>query len=74
MAQKIYGLTRDHGDGSTGMVWFRNKETVERILDNNGGIHEEFYGNEGMCSTQLIFPDELDLTECGFRFSDDHYG
>jgi len=73
MAQTVYGLTRDNGDGSTGIVWFRNKDTVDRILDNNGGIHEEFYGNEGS-ATELTFPDDLDLVQCGFRFSDDHYG
>lgn len=73
MAQVIYGLTRDHGDGSTGMVWFQNKTTVDKILDNDHGDYEEFYGNEGSANVELTFPDDLDLKACGFRFSDDQY-
>jgi hypothetical protein len=78
MAQTVYGLTRDNGDGSNGMCWFRNKEIVDRILDEDdsipGWVMEPFYGNEGMVNMTLTFPDDLDLVQCGFRFSDDQYG
>ena len=69
MSQKIYGLTVDHGDGSAGIVWFKNKELVDRILDDELFI-DEYYGNEGTPAEELEFPDGLDLEACGFRFRD----
>ena len=72
MAQTVFGLTRDNGDGSGSIVWFRNKEIVDKVLDSDQ--YEDFYANEGSPAMTLTFPDDLDLTECGFRFSDDHYG
>lgn len=70
MAQVIYGLICDSGDGSCHMRWFRNKELVDQLLDDNTGEHEIYWANEGTPSATLTFPDDLDLKKCGFRFND----
>jgi len=75
MTQKVYGLTRDNGDGSGSIIWFRDKEVVDRILDEDseleGWVQEAFYANEGSPAVELTFPDDLDLNSVGFRFRDD---
>lgn len=68
MAQTVYGLTVDHGDGSTGMRWFKDKARVDEILHDDSN-YEEYYGNEGSPAMTLTFPDDLDLAACGFYFS-----
>ena len=72
MTQVIYGLTQDYGDGSAGMRWYRNKETVDAKLDESSPDWDEsMYGNEGVPSMVLTFPADLDLEACGFRFDDE---
>lgn len=77
MTQIIYGLSRDNGDGSCSVIWFRNKELVDYLLtDGKSSDYDEreaFYGNEGSISQTLNFPDDLDLIDCGFFFCDDYY-
>jgi len=65
MAQLIYGVIRDNGDGSATMVWFRSQDVAELASDK-----EEYGISEGIAS-ELSFPDSLDLESCGFSFSDD---
>lgn len=69
--QTIYGLTVDHGDGSNGIRWFKDKARVNEILNisSEGDGYEEYYGNEGSPAVTLAFPDDLDLDQCGFYFS-----
>lgn len=72
MTQTIYGLIQDYGDGSSGIRWFRNKDKVDKILDDNDPDWDEsYYANEGSPSEVLTFPAELDLKYCGFYFDDD---
>lgn len=75
MAQVVYGLSCDHGDGSAGIRWFKDKELVDRLLDEDGGfpdyVWESYCQNEGSPAQTLTFPDDLDLAACGFRFGDD---
>jgi hypothetical protein len=71
MAQTVFGLSVDYGDGSSGIRWFRDEALVERLLDyDSSGDNEQYYGNEGTPSEKLTFPDGLDLEACGFHFSD----
>jgi hypothetical protein len=71
MAQVVFGLTVDGGDGSSHIQWFRDEAVVRRLLDSDDGVDLEMYGaNEGYPSETLTFPDDLDLEACGFRFSD----
>jgi hypothetical protein len=53
MAQIIYGLTQDNGDGSSSIRWFKNKDDVDKVLEQ-----EEFYANESEPAETLTFPDE----------------
>ena len=71
MAQVIYGIIADHGDGSSGMRWFRNKETVDELLDDDSPEVEVYGANEGSPAETLTFPDDFDLEKAGFYFSDD---
>jgi hypothetical protein len=64
MTQTIYGLIADHGDGSSGMHWFRDKALIDEILEDD----ERYYANEGVPAEVLTFPKELNLEECGFEF------
>ncbi len=66
--QIVYGLTADHGDGSNGIRWFRDKAIVDELLDDDNAHHEVYYGNEGSPNIVLTFPDDLDLEAAGFRF------
>ncbi len=66
----VYGLVVDHGDGSSGIRWFLNSELVEKLLNE---YHDEYYMNEGSPAETFYFPDNLDLVECGFDFSDNYY-
>ena len=71
MAQVVFGLTVDSGDGSSHIQWFRDEAVAQRLLDSDDGVDLEMYGaNEGCFSEVLTFPDDLDLEACGFRFSD----
>ena len=67
--QRVYGLISDCGDGSSSMYWFQNKAIVDAILESDDV--EQFYPNEGSPSETLIFPNDLNLKECGFWFADD---
>ncbi len=67
--QKVYGLIVDHGDGSSGMRWFKDKAKVDELLDEDND-HEEYWANEGSPSQVLTFPSDLDLVSAGFRFYD----
>jgi len=69
MAQVIYGLIADHGDGSSGIRWFRNKETVDALLDDDSPDVEVYGANEGVPAETLTFPDNVDLKNVGFYFS-----
>ena len=71
MAQTIYGLTTDYGDGTNGVRWFKDKARVDELLEisSAGDGYEEYYGNEGSPAATLTFPDDLDLEACGFHFS-----
>lgn len=72
MAQVVFGLTVDGGDGSSHIQWFRDEKVVERLLTSDKGIDLEMYGaNEGYPSEVLTFPDDLDLEKCGFKFYDE---
>jgi hypothetical protein len=62
MAQVVYGLTQDGGDGSSTIRWFKTQEGADLALGE-----EEFFMNEGYSSV-LTFPDDLDLEACGFSF------
>jgi hypothetical protein len=82
MAQTIYGLLADYGDGSAGIRWFRNLVTVDaklsgnstRDLDDDEDYEDDgdncYWMNEGSPGEVLTFPDDLDLEACGFVFSD----
>ena len=70
MTQIVYGLASDNGDGSSSIRWFKNKNIVDDLLEND---HETYGCNEGCVSEQLTFPAELDLKACGFCFSDSDY-
>jgi len=69
MAQTIYGIIADYGDGSSGMRWFKDEATVDELL-NGSSEHEEYWANEGSPAETLTFPDDLDLEACGFSFSE----
>ena len=68
---KIYGLMSDNGDGSSSIHWFRNKAIVDNILDDD--YDPDWACNEGSPAETLTFPDDLNLEECGFVFSDDDF-
>lgn len=63
--QKIYSLLEDMQDGSAVINWFRNKEVVDKLLKE-----PDYFMNEGS-PVILIFPDNLNLEECGFSFDND---
>ncbi len=63
--QKIYGLICDSGDGSARVVWYKNRKTVDDLLDE-----EEYFQNEGSPSETLTFPDDFDLEAAGFSLED----
>ncbi len=67
---KVYGLISDSGDGSSCIQWFRTKEKVDELLDDENG-HEQYYANEGEPSAELDLPDDLDLEKAGFHFWQD---
>lgn len=66
--QVIYGLICDDGDGSGCMQWFRNYDIVEELLEET-----DYYANEGSPAETLTFPVSLDLSLCGFTFSDEFH-
>jgi hypothetical protein len=66
---KIYGLISDSGDGSSCIQWFRTKEKVDEILNDDS--LEQYYANEGEPSAVLDLPDDLDLEKAGFDFWED---
>lgn len=72
MTQTVYGLISDSGDGTSHVRWFRNKDIVDKLL-NDDEYCEQYGVNEGSPAETLTFPDDLDLTECGFSFDDDMY-
>ncbi len=69
MAQTVYGLIQDNGDGSCCIRWYRSRDKVDELLEEDNG-HEEFWGNEGSPAETLTFPEGLDLDQCGLHFSD----
>ncbi len=68
MAQTIYGLMTDYGDGSCGLRWYQNKDIVDRELSDEES--ESYWMNNGSPAEVLTFPDNIDLVACGFTFSD----
>jgi hypothetical protein len=69
--QTIYGLINDCGDGSSSIHWYRNKEAVDAVLDEDSPDWDESYNqNEGTPAETLTFPDDLDLAAAGFYFTD----
>ena len=66
MAQVVYGLIADNGDGSSSMRWFRNMDMVNNLLDDD----DMYYANEGSPAETLTFPDDICLEVCGFSFDD----
>jgi len=73
MAQTIYGVTSDGGDGSSSIHWFKNLELLDRLLDPSDDKWCEAYNmNEGYAEV-LTFPDDLDLEACGFSFNDNDF-
>jgi len=68
MKQTIYGIMRDNGDGSCSLEWFRNRDTVDRLLED-----DDYWPNNGLVTEALTFPASLDLDACGFTFSDDAF-
>ena len=71
MAQKIYGIVSDSGDGSSCMHWYRSIDKVDEMLDPRNGHENYWSSNEGGPAEILDFPNDLDLEACGFTFSDD---
>lgn len=70
--QRIVGLMFDQGDGSCVLHWFRDCTIADRLLDSDDpNWDESTWPNEGAYAEELVFPDYLDLEQCGFRFSDD---
>jgi len=69
MAQLVYGIMVDYGDGSGGMRWYCNT-SEEQLLEMIEEDPDSYWGNEGSISQKLTFPDYLDLSLCGFRFQD----
>lgn len=67
----IYGLISDNGDGSASMHWFRSKDKVDEMLDEENGHEQYWSANDCGPSQKLTFPDDLDLKKAGFRFKDD---
>ncbi|MGL5564252.1 MAG: hypothetical protein ACRDC4_00795 [Plesiomonas sp.] len=59
---EVYYLTRDCGDGSSTVDFFRNKELAERLIDE----HEDFMMNEYVPSFQV--PDTGTI-----EFQDEYY-
>ena len=66
--QTIYGLISDNGDGSASMHWFRTKEKVDELLDEETGEESYWAANEGGPSETLTLPADLDLEKAGFHF------
>ena len=69
--QHICYVSRDNGDGSASVLFFKNISLAEKLVSNDDFV-VEFYWNEGEVSV-LTFPDVVNLEDCGFRFSDDDY-
>lgn len=69
--QTVYGLISDNGDGSASMHWFRTKEKVDEMLDEENGHEQYWSANEGSPSETLRLPADLDLEKAGFRFYED---
>jgi hypothetical protein len=67
MAQIIYGLIRDCGDGSACMDWFKTEDARDLALEDI-----EYSMNEGSAAQTLTFPDTIDLEDAGFSFNDDY--
>lgn len=60
----------DGGDGSGHIRWYRNKDTVDKLLDEDGPDADRYWMNEGQPSETLTFPSGIDLEEVGFYFAD----
>ena len=70
--QTIYGLISDNGDGSSSIHWFRNEETVDKLLSEDENGDESYWAaNEGGPAEVLTFPADLDLEAAGFSFHDE---
>lgn len=52
---KVYYITQDNGDGSTSVLFFRNKDTPTRLVDEDHDP-EAYWGNEGEVS-EFEIPD-----------------
>ena len=69
--QTVYGLIADCGDGTSCMVWYRDKEIVDRLLNDDDLYVEQYSANEGSPAETLTFPDDVDLEAAGFSFNDE---
>lgn len=67
--QTIYGLIYDYGDGSCSICWFRNKDTVDALLDGVDDS-EEYCINGGDIQATLTLPADMDLAAAGFEMKD----
>jgi hypothetical protein len=69
MTQKVYMLSSDQGDGSATVHFFRNKPDLEKMFEEDEYALEQYSANEEPLD-YLEFPDDLDLSTCGFYFVD----
>lgn len=71
--KKVYGIISDSGDGSSSIYWFKDSKIADMLLDDDSEYVEQFGCNEGGYAEELTFPDDVDLQQCGFSFSDNDY-
>jgi hypothetical protein len=67
--QTVYALISDGGDGSSSIHWFRSRDTVDEMLDEDNG-HQHYWTNEGSPAATLTFPADFDLAAAGIRLRD----
>ena len=67
---KIYGVISDSGDGSSCVIFFKDRELVDKIMEADP---ERFYANEGSPAFTLNLPDNIDLKEVGITLDDEEF-
>lgn len=67
---KIYGIISDSGDGSSCLLFFKDLELLEKVMEEDP---ERFYANEGSPAVILNLPDTLDLKEVGITLDDEEF-
>ena len=63
---KIYAMSYDYGDGSAGVVFYKNKPEEEDLSEHEfesliASLHD---------GTWLTFPDDFDFAAAGIRLKD----